>query len=264
MKVAVTGIGLWTPRCVSAAAWAEGERADVEQKPVGLAFDKRNRRRVSALGRAIGDAVEEAIQMAAVDPVIAPVIVGSAIGEASTMIGLLDQMWRTREPMSPAAFTVSVHNAASGMLSISKRNVGFTTSIAADHDTPIAVLLEGAAIVVATGTAVVVVCADEASPQSLMGPDAVNWDMLAAAVVLAPTDGASAAPASRLAELELPVQGPATIAPARCDDLLAGNPQIGLLDLIDAIQRGDTGILALDRGAGRGSCVELRGGSASR
>ena len=69
---------------------------------------------------------------AGVDPSKAPTIVGSAIGEAATMIGLLDQMWRRHEPMSPAEFTVSVHNAASGLISICNKNRGMTTSLAAD------------------------------------------------------------------------------------------------------------------------------------
>lgn len=253
MSVAVTGVGLWSPHFASATAWVEGGRSDEPIKPVGLAFDRRNRRRVSGLGRAIGDAVEEAMVAAGVDPVTTPVIVGSAIGEASTMIGLLDQMWRTREPMSPAAFTVSVHNAASGMISISKKNVGFTTSIAADHDTPAAALLEGAALVASTGGPVAVVCADEASPRSLLHRTARHWDMLAAAVVLAP---ASARP--QLCELDLAAAAPATIRAADREPELVGNPQVGMLDLVDAVVRGERGTVALDRGEGRGFCAGIR------
>ncbi|MCR9246581.1 MAG: beta-ketoacyl synthase chain length factor [bacterium] len=252
----IVGVGLWTPRFASAAARAAGERSDEELKPVGLAFDRRNRRRVSGLGRAMGDAVEEAFVGAGLDPVTTPVIVGSAIGEASTMIGLLDSMWRTREEMSPAAFTVSVHNAASGMISISKKNVGFTTSLAADHDTPFAVLLEGAGLVAASGGPVVVVCADEASPRSLMAEGDTNWDMIAAAVALAPATGQDG---SGLANLDLaPAADLPTIAPSEQDPLLTGNPQAGMLDLVDAIARGASGRLRLDRGKGRGYHVALQ------
>jgi len=256
MKVAITGVGLWTPHCRSAAAWAAGERSAQEQKPVGIAYDKRNRRRVSALGRAIGDAVEEAMLEAALDPVTTPVIVGSSIGEASTMIGLLDQMWRTKEPMSPAAFSVSVHNAASGMLSISKKNVGFTTSIAADHDTPAAGLIEGIGLVATTGAPVAVVCADEASPRSLLRRAARHWDMLAAAVVLAPADAGRGR-----ATLSLPAVGLAATAGGEVDDTLIANPQVGLLDLVVAVLGGEDRAVALDRGAGRGHGVTLTFGA---
>lgn len=254
VHVHVTGIGLWTKHYASASAFRNDDRAPGELKPIGLAFDKRGRRRVSSLGRAIGDAVEEAVTAAGVDPVTTPVIVGSAVGEASTMIGLLDSMWRTREPMSPAAFTVSVHNAASGMISIAKKNVGFTTSLAADRDTPFAALLEGAALVATTGGPVVVVCADEASPRSLMSKDDPNWDMLAAALVLAP------AGESGLARLQLVSDGeaaPASLEPAG-EDALAGNPTVGMFDLVAAIAREERGVVALDRGHGRGYCAEIR------
>lgn len=247
MKVAITGVGLWTQRFGSAAAWSRGECADEDLKPVGLVFDRRNRRRVSELGRAIGDAVEEAAAAAAVDLSTTPLVVGSAIGEASTMIGLLEQMWRTREPMSPAAFALSVHNAASGLISISNKNLGYMTSIAADHDTPAAALLEAAALVATRGGSVVAACADEASPRALLRESTSHWDMLAAAVVLAPAETTPC-----LATITLPTDEAAPVSPAPIDGGLAKNPQVGMLDLVDAVLRGARGVIALDRGAGRG------------
>ena len=122
--VHVAGLGLWMMDYPTAAAWETRAptRGEEPLKPKGEAFDRINRRRASQMGRAIGDAVSEAMGQASVDPRTTPVIVGSSIGEASAMIGLLDQMWRSDEPMSPAVFTVSVHNAASGLLSISMKN----------------------------------------------------------------------------------------------------------------------------------------------
>ncbi|MFO1076606.1 MAG: beta-ketoacyl synthase chain length factor [Planctomycetota bacterium] len=245
-EVAIAGYGLWLPHHASAAAWAARTPAAEECKPVGLAFDKVNRRRASPFGRAIGDAAEEAMAMAGVDAASTAIVVGSSIGEAATMIGLLDTMWRTREPMSPAAFTVSVHNAASGILSISKKNTGYVTSLAADHDTPAAALLEGVGLVAAGHPAVLVVCADEASPRHLLA-DAAHWDQLAAAVVLVP---AGAGPGR--VRLVMPEAGPATVAPPEFGGLCGRNPQVGLADLVDAVMRGASGVLRLDRGDGRG------------
>ena len=252
--VHVAGLGLWMPRHPSAAAWAarSSEANEEPQKPKGEAFDRINRRRASQMGRAIGDAVSEAMEQASVDPRTTPVIVGSSIGEASAMIGLLDQMWRSDEPMSPAVFTVSVHNAASGLLSISMKNKGYTTSIAADYDTPAAALLEGIGLLATGHDAVCCVCADEDSPRSLL-EHAPHWDMLAGAVVLTRAD----APGEK-AQLTVDVGGEADLAPAELADAFGHNPQVGILDLIDAVQRGATGALRLDRGKGRGYLAHLR------
>ncbi len=252
--VRVASVGLWMPRFPSAAAWRARApiAADESSKPLGTAFDRVNRRRASQMGRAIGDAVSDALAQAGVEPRTTPVIVGSSIGEASAMIGLLDQMWRQEEPMSPAVFTVSVHNAASGLLSISMKNKGYTTSIAADYDTPAAVLLEGVGLIATGHEAVCCVCADEDSPRSLL-EHAPHWDMLAGAVVLtraaAPGDGV---------QLSVEAGGASDLAPADVAEPFTHNPQVGMLDLIDAVQRGATGALRLDRGKGRGYVAHLR------
>lgn len=257
VTVAITGVGVWLPGFASATAWARRQRDEAAQKPVGLAFDRVNRRRAGNLGRAIADAAAEAMAAAAVDAATVPTVVGSSIGEASTMIGLLDQMWRQAAPMSPAAFTVSVHNAASGLLSISQKNLGFTTSLAADYDTPASALLEAIGLIATGHGPVVVVCADEGSPDGLI-KTAPRWQLLAAAVVLAPADTDKA-----LMRLTMPGDGPVTVAAADLDELTARNPQAGMLDLVDAVQRGATGTLALDRGAGRGFTVTLLAAGAS-
>lgn len=254
LRVSVTGVGLWMPRYPDAAAWADRAAIDGDApvKPKGEAFDRVNRRRASQMGRAIGDAVSGALAQAGVEPRTTPVIVGSSIGEASAMIGLLDQMWRAEEPMSPAVFTVSVHNAASGLLSISMKNKGYTTSIAADYDTPAAALLEGVGLLATGHEAVCCVCADEDSPRSLL-EHAPHWDMLAGAVVLGHADAPGA-----ISQLTVDAGGAHDLAPADADDAYGHNPQAGMLDLIDAVQRGATGALRLDRGKGRGYVAHLR------
>ncbi len=254
IDVSVTGLGLWMPRFANAGAWAERAPADDAEpaKPKGEAFDRVNRRRASQMGRALGDAVAEALAQAGADPRTTPVIVGSSIGEASAMIGLLDQMWRADEPMSPAVFTVSVHNAASGLLSISMKNKGYTTSIAADYDTPAACLLEAIGLLATGNEVVCCACADEDSPRSLL-EHAPHWDMLAGAVVLTKAGASNA-----LATMRVDVGGDATLPPADAPEAFGHNPQVGVLDLIDAVQRGARGALRLDRGKGRGYLAHLQ------
>ena len=253
--VAITGLGLWMPGCPSVRDWVAGNRDGEASKPAGLALDRVNRRRAGKHGRAIADAVAEAAEQAGVDLATVSTVVGSSVGEASTMVNLLDQLWRKKEPMSPAAFTVSVHNAASGLLSISNKNRGYTTSLAADEDTPAAALLEGIGLVVSTARPAVIVCADEESPGPLVG-SCMPWAQLAAAVVLGPLDSAEQC----LSTVRVSIEGSASIAPAAAGDHMVHNPQIGLLNLIDAVLRKESGSVALDGGSGRGFVATLAPG----
>ena len=256
--VAIAGLGLWFPGFTSAAAWAAGERAPELPPPTGNAFDRRNKRRTRVFARALGDSAMESLTASGADRSLAPIVVGASIGESSTLVSLLEQMCRTNGPMSPADFTISVHNAAAGLLSISSNNRGFCTSIAADQNTPAASLLEGIGLVLQRGEPVLVVCCDEAAPKFLI-EQAECWELLAGAVVLAPVDSSSPC----LAHLEILRTGEATLAPAAVQTDLALNPQIGMLDLITAVQTGEPGTVALDRGHGSGYLAALSFGTRS-
>lgn len=260
-RVAVLGVGMWQPTFPNAQSWLAGTPDETAQKPLGQALDRVNRRRAGQLGRALADVAAEAIAMAKVDGGTVATIVGSAIGEAATMIGLLDQMWRHQQPMSPADFTVSVHNAASGLISIANKNRGMTTSIAADENTPAAALMEAIGLVVTTDQPVLLACADEPAPENLAG-QAPPWAMLASAIVVGPVGEDSGGQGSggqgqALATLEI-AHGPTpTLCPERFARLAVANPQIGLAWLVDAVLRGHSGIVPLDAGTGRGYVAEL-------
>lgn len=245
--VAITGLGLWLPGCPDVAAWLAGTSDPAAEKPPGAALDRVNRRRASPLDRALADAVAAAIAAAGADRTTVPIVVGSSIGEAGTMIGLLDQMWRHGLPMSPADFTMSVHNAASGLISIANKNRGITTSLAADHDTPAAALLEGIGLALAHDGPAVVACGDEPAPEALV-QYAPPWSMLAAAIVLAPVRAGE----PRLAELRITMDDASTLALDGLPPLVRANPQVGLFALVDAVARGTAGVLPLDNGNGRG------------
>jgi hypothetical protein len=249
--VTVLGVGMWQVGFPSAKAWLAGIPDNTAQKPASNALDRVNRRRAGPLCRSLADAAAEAMQMAAVDPSLVPTIVGSAIGEAATMIGLLDQMWRRHEPMSPAEFTVSVHNAASGLISICNKNRGMTTSLAADSDTPAAALMEGIGMVLTHGGPVCVACGDEPAPENLAG-QAPPWSMLASAIVIGPADHTP-----NLGELVVTEGLAATRRGEGFDALAIANPEIGLAWLVDAVLRGHSGVVALDAGHGRGYVADL-------
>jgi hypothetical protein len=252
-SVAVAGWGLWLPGYPSAAMRGQGTPEPEAAPPQGRGLGRMNRRRASLLGRALADVGFEALEAADLDPAGVRCVIGSSIGEVTTMLGLLEQIWRTREPVSPAAFSVSVHNAASGLLSIATQNRGFTTSLAADSDTPAVALLEAIGLVLCTGEPVMVACGDESSPDDLV-PAGSAWGLAAAAIVLAPNDpGAASRPALRIVR---PAQS--DLPEADVDEVVGRNPQIGLVDLVEALVHGRCGTVALDRGDGQGWCAEVQ------
>lgn len=69
-----------------------------------------------------------------------PTVFASRHGEIHRTVGLLKELAR-REPLSPMAFSLSVHNTASGLYSITTGNTAPSTAIAAGCDTlPMAII----------------------------------------------------------------------------------------------------------------------------
>jgi hypothetical protein len=254
--VAVLGCGAFVPGFAGLAGWLEDEANAAYEEPTGAIVPVRQRRRASPLSKALADAYAEALQEAGLEPDTVASVFGSALGEASTMIGLLEQLWDEDANLSPMRFATSVHNAASGMISIATRNRGITTSIGADYDTPAMALLEGIGMVVADGCPVLVCCGDEAPPAKLL-KEGEGWGLLSAAIAIGPSNRAPAS-CARLSEVSITAASwsPRTIPPA-----LGSNPNVGLLDLILAIRKGAEGWIGLDRGSGRGYSIRLHAAS---
>jgi len=256
--VAVVGWGAFVPGYATIADWI-GARASADHAaPVGGLVPLRERRRASALSRALADAYGGAIERAGFDPARVASVFGSALGEVSTMIGLLDQMWSEGTPLSPMKFATSVHNAAAGVISIATANRGFTTSLGADYDTPAMALVEGLAWVESRGEPVVVCCGDEPPPEDLV-PDQRGWSLLAVAAALCPVEQAPplAPVLDRLAPLAPLAPSERVFAPSRIDVALGRNPSVGLFDLVVALESGIPGMVRLDRGKGRGWGVRV-------
>jgi len=252
-QLAVAGAGLFAPGYANLGAWQSGQRDPAEPAPTGEFIDKRTRRRASELSRALADAYGQAVTQGNLVAAEVGSVFGSALGEAGTMIGLLDQMWRGDGALSPMRFATSVHNAAAGVVSITTRNRGFTTSIGADHDTPAMALVEAAAYAHTHDLPVVVACGDEAVPKDLIEDLGGGWGLLACAIALVPETLATPA----MPRLAGPFLGEATLPGAEVDSALSHNPVVGLLDLVDAVCRRQHGRVRLDRGRGRGYCADL-------
>lgn len=125
----------WAPGISSHAdwqAWAQGERtvADSPDSPPVDFIPALLRRRLSRLSR-----LALATAHACVDDQqgIATVF-ASRHGELHRTATLLEDIAR-QEPLSPMAFSLSVHNTASGLYGISTGNTALSTAVAAGADT---------------------------------------------------------------------------------------------------------------------------------
>ena len=266
--VAVIGCGAFVPGYAGLAGWAKGECRSDHDQPTAAIIPARQRRRTSILSKAFADAYADALQEAGLEPDSVSSVFGAALGEASTMVRLLDQMWTEGESLSPMLFATSVHNAASGAISIATGNRGITTSVGADYDTPAMALLEGIGMVHSGGGAVIVCCGDEGPPEGLIDED-VGWGLMTAAIAIGP---AASAPAGSLLLVELGLKESRTsdsesgaplilslpVTVERDESRPVGrNPNVGLLDLAVTLHQGREGWIRLDRGAGRGFGVRI-------
>jgi hypothetical protein len=252
MEAAVVGLGLFVPGHPTLTHFLTQPPSDEDLVPKGTFLDPRTRRRASVVTRALADVYGQALEGSGLDASEVGTVFGSALGEAQTMISILDQIYREHGPVSPMRFVTSVHNTAAGLVSIASKNQGFATSIGADYDTPAMALAEALGLVVARNMPAVVVCGEEAAPDGLIADD-IAWGLFAGALALAPVDSAPAgAMRVRAFASGEPAVPFADVAPA-----LARSPVTGVLDLVLALARRQKGFLRLDRGRGRGFTVEL-------
>ena len=146
-RVVLRGLGLWTPAFPARASWvaagmpelgdwASEQALDVasEQAPPRPAAEllaPRLRRRTSVLTRAVATAAAAAAGQAGLELARARLLTVSSYGEIATTVELLDQLATPEGPVSPTKFHNSVHNTATGYLSIATKNRGESTALAA-------------------------------------------------------------------------------------------------------------------------------------
>jgi len=153
-----------TPPCLRAiAVWPESD-GEADAPPGAALLPPRVRGRASLLTRMIAQVVEQVGRAADVDLASVPLLVGSACGELDTTLQLLQMMSSDDGALSPARFQASVHNTASGQLSIATGNKGFSSCLAAGDATFCALLVEAHAWLARRGGDVVVALGEEALP----------------------------------------------------------------------------------------------------
>lgn len=119
VRFSVTSEAAWAPGVETREAWQEWAQNSFpftsDTEPALRAMPAMQRRRVGFLGRM---ALEVAYACLG-DRTDVPMVFCSAHGEVSRSVDLLNDL-ASGEPLSPTAFSLSVHNAAAGLFSIAR------------------------------------------------------------------------------------------------------------------------------------------------
>jgi hypothetical protein len=147
--------------------WADGlpqlPSPTVETVPALAEMPAMMRRRVDRLGRL---ACQVAYWCHPADAI--PMVFASRYGDAARSLSLLGDLVRN-EPLSPAGFGLSVHNAISALYSIAQGHTGNTVVVAAGRATVAAALAEAAALLADGAPEVLVVYYEAPLPASYAG-----------------------------------------------------------------------------------------------
>jgi hypothetical protein len=171
-----------------------------------------------------------------------PSIFASSFGEMETTLKLLDQM--DEEPrLSPIRFQASVHNTASGLISLEKGNRAFTTALAAGEATFAMALLEAQTWLSCHGGQILVLVAEEELPIRL-DPE-LRFPPLGIGLLLSATRSTTAlAKLSFLGESPVSALGTGSDQAERLKEFAAAPPVWGFA-LIDAIEENHRGTVAV-------------------
>ena len=161
----------WAPGVEDASQWrqwAEGSLPLASEALPALPFIKPMlRRRLSQLSKMAVKVAFECLNKESDDFAADRTVFCSRHGELARTVGLLEAL-ASGDDLSPTGFSLSVHNAASGLYSIARGDTAASVSIAAGRDTLIEGVREAAMLLAEGGiNTVLVVVADEPLPSHL-------------------------------------------------------------------------------------------------
>ncbi len=162
----VRSVGFFAPGCRDVEAFASGQRDAAVVAPRDV-LPARARRGASLVTRMLADVVTQARSRAGFDATTVRTVYGSAYGETDSAVALLAMRHQGDGVLSPARFSTSVHNTASGLLSIAEGNRAFSTAIAGGPEIVAMSLLEAATLFHSDPGPIVVAFADEPVPAAL-------------------------------------------------------------------------------------------------
>jgi predicted hotdog family 3-hydroxylacyl-ACP dehydratase len=162
----VRSVGFFAPGLRDVDAFAAGQ-GDPEVTSPRDVLPARARRGVSLVTRMLADVTRQAVERAGFAASSVRTVYASAFGETDAAVALLAMQHQGDGMLSPARFATSVHNTASGLVSIADGNRAFSTAIAGGPDTVAMGLLEAAALFHDEPMPLVVAFADEPVPAVL-------------------------------------------------------------------------------------------------
>lgn len=237
----ILGLGFWTPGYPTPAAWLEQMPDPAVTRPPCAMLNPRIGRYTSQVTRMAIEALAQAGAQGAVDLGRVPTVFGSANGEIQIAFQQLDMIAADGVP-SPARFKNSVHNTASGHVSIATENMAFSTALAAGSATFAMCILEAWMWLHAHPGTVIVSVADESLPEHLSSFGA--YDPLGLALCLS----SAPAPAKNLGTIsELKRRREGLAAPA-IPERFAANPVAVGIALMEAVLHGRGGIIPIQVG----------------
>jgi hypothetical protein len=256
--VHVSGVGFWSPGYRDTAAWITGAPDPSVQVAPAEILPTMLRRRASALARMAAEVASQAAREGAADLRLAPVVFGSVYGEIGAAVEMMREFRAVGGMPSPTRFHNSVHNSATGYLSIAAGNHGLATAIAAGAQTPAMALLEAMALLADGHGEAVVVLADEPIPHpfspAVPYPPAAVAFRLSAAPLPATRSRLSGLRSSPLPVLPPPGGG---IKGGGSLGAMAAHPCAGAFALLVAVARSAAGAVALGATSGGAWVVDV-------
>jgi hypothetical protein len=199
----------WAPGLETPEAWGAWLAEPVWPLPAADAVaplaevPAMTRRRIDPLGRA---ALQVAWWAQGAEPT-GPVVFASRWGEIARSVALLRQLSQG-EPLSPTAFSLSVHNASSAVYSIARGDTANYSAVSAGPASAAAGVCEALGLLAQGAPQVLVISVESALPEPYQGFERHPGPIRAWAVLLEPADAGlrlrATAPSPATDDAELP------------------------------------------------------------
>lgn len=164
VRFSINAWAAWAPGLTDQAAWLDWFAAPYavlgDEMPALSEMPAMMRRRVERLGRAALQVAYRAMQGAAP----CPAVFASRYGDMQRSVALMKQL-ALEGAMSPAAFSMSVHNAFAALFSIARQDRSNYSAISAGKETAECAFIEAMGLLDEGAHEVLVVCYDEPLPE---------------------------------------------------------------------------------------------------
>lgn len=240
LRVAVEGLGLWTPELGNVEALrallAGDPVAPPSARPAAATLPPNERRRAPESVLLATEVADQAVAMSGRAASELACVFTSSHGDQTITDYMCATLATTPTELSPTKFHNSVHNAPVGYWTIATGCHAASTAVCAHTHSFGAGLLEAVTLVLAETRPVLLVCSDISSSGPLREVTGCE-PSFGAAMVLAPVSDDAA---RTTLTLRLRARGEAIAAalPEPLAALRAGNPAAGALDLLVPLLRG--------------------------